>query len=91
MITNSVFMSLSGKFKLERLTSLGFRAESSFYYFTGVAHIYTFTPIDSSCIHISIRPKPSREHTCVHRVTSEQIKDWVGKCVDTIEVKDRRS
>jgi hypothetical protein len=83
----SIAINLEGKYSLANLASLGFKQfADTRWRFNGKVHRYIFDPIDNDAVRVIIAEKPGSNHGLPHQITFGQIKDWVGKCVDTIEI-----
>ena len=88
MKVNSVVIKLEGNFDINRLSVLNFKRNGlGCWIFDGKMHRYIFESTGLNSIKITIRekPHPKASFGLLHQITFRQIRDWVGKCVDTIE------
>jgi hypothetical protein len=89
MKVDSIVIKLSGKHRLAKLADLGFQHIEDKWLFVGRMHRYTFEVSTDGIIRVMITANPHWiSHGLVPRITFRQVNDWIGKCVDTIEVKE---
>jgi len=90
MKVDLIAIKLSGKFKIENLKELGYQQKGNIWWFDGFQHRYIFKVISEKEIEVTIKKKPSSLIELMHDITFEQLKDWVGRSVNTIDIDNRR-
>lgn len=89
MVVSEIVIGLTGRYDLSKLEDIGYkRGESQdIWCFDGRQHRYTFIRVDDLHLEIRVGSIPHRLFRLPVQATFRQLKDWVGRSIEVIELR----